>query len=650
MAQTVLDKEKLDIKEISDTSLDNTTNTDISITQAQSTFQENSNANIVDTKSSKGKRFINDIRIEKETSSPSSIRKYLPLIFTFVGILLFICIFSTAFALININNKKIINGVSVNGISLAGLTLDEATQKLSDEFSKKLDSTLTLNYKDYKSEFIPSQDIDATYNVSSAIEKAYSIGRSGNLIQNNYEILASLLATKKVNATLQYNAEKFNNYIDNVSVELPGLVQQPSYYIDNENLIIVRGNSGIELLQDKTKELIISNIEHLSTSSSINMLTQNVEPNEIDINKIHEEIYSEPENAYIIHEPFEVNVGSSGIDFSISLDEATSLLNEDKDEYAIPLKFTPPEVCIEDLGNDIFVHNLGAFTSTYKESNVPRSINVKLATNKINNVILLPGEEFSYNKIVGERTYANGFREASVYTSSGVVNGLGGGICQVSSTLYNSVLRANLEVIERRNHRYAVSYVPLGTDATVAWGSIDFRFKNNRTYPIKIVASSVNGVCSVSIMGLKEETEHEVLITTKRLQTIPFQTKYIEDSSMAVGTQKQTQYGDNGYKYETYKTLKLDGNVISTEKISNDSYTPLTRVVRVGTKQNQVVTPPVETPVTPPAPETPVTPPTTDVPSDNTGSPSVPPVNNGGNSNNVDTNNDSENSEETNTP
>ena len=650
MAQTVLDKEKLDIKEISDTSLNNTTNTDISITQAQSTFQENSNANIVDTKSSKGKRFINDIRIEKETSSPSSIRKYLPLIFTFVGILLFICIFSTAFALININNKKIINGVSVNGISLAGLTLDEATQKLSDEFSKKLDSTLTLNYKDYKSEFIPSQDIDATYNVSSAIEKAYSIGRSGNLIQNNYEILASLLATKKVNVTLQYNAEKFNNYIDNVSVELPGLVQQPSYYIDNENLIIVRGNSGIELLQDKTKELIISNIEHLSTSSSINMLTQNVEPNEIDINKIHEEIYSEPENAYIIHEPFEVNVGSSGIDFSISLDEATSLLNEDKDEYAIPLKFTPPEVCIEDLGNDIFVHNLGAFTSTYKESNVPRSINVKLATNKINNVILLPGEEFSYNKIVGERTYANGFREASVYTSSGVVNGLGGGICQVSSTLYNSVLRANLEVIERRNHRYAVSYVPLGTDATVAWGSIDFRFKNNRTYPIKIVASSVNGVCSVSIMGLKEETEHEVLITTKRLQTIPFQTKYIEDSSMAVGTQKQTQYGDNGYKYETYKTLKLDGNVISTEKISNDSYTPLTRVVRVGTKQNQVVTPPVETPVTPPAPETPVTPPTTDVPSDNTGSPSVPPVNNGGNSNNVDTNNDSENSEETNTP
>ena len=198
---------------------------------------------------------------------------------------------------------------------------------------------------------------------------------------------------------------------------------------------------------------------------------------------------------------------------------------------------------------------------------------------------MLPGEEFSYNKVVGERTFANGFKEASVYTSSGVVNGLGGGICQVSSTLYNAVLHANLEIVERRNHRYAVSYVPLGRDATVAYGSIDFRFKNNRTYPIKVVSYAQNGVLNISIMGIKEATEYEVLITTNKLQTIPYETKYIEDNSMLSGTQKQTQYGDNGYKYETYKTLKLNAEVVSSEQISKDNYTPLTRVVRVGTKQ-----------------------------------------------------------------
>lgn len=571
MAQTVLDKEKLDA-------------------------QENIDKNIT-----------TDIPIESETTNTSSVRKYIPLFCIAIGILLFICIFSTIFAFVNSNNSKIIEGVSINGINVSGLTTNEATQKLTDEFSKKLNATLTLNCGDYNSELIPSQDIEANYNISAAVDKAYSIGRSGNLIQNNYAILTSLLASQKISINLQYNAERLDTFIDNISTQIPGLVEQPSYYIEDSNLIIVRGKSGIHLLQDETKNLLLSTINSLDASNSIELLTQNVNPDKIDINKIHEEIYSEPKNAYIIQEPFEFSVGSSGTDFAVSIEEAQNLLSEEKYEYVIPLKITPPEIGVEDLGNDIFVHNLGTFTSNYKESNVNRSTNVKLASKKINNVILLPGEEFSYNKVVGERTFANGFREASVYTSSGVVNGLGGGICQVSSTLYNAVLRANLEIVERRNHRYAVSYVPLGTDATVAYGSIDFRFKNNRKYPIKIVSSSVNGVCTISIMGIKEDVEYEVVITPKKLKSIPYQTRYIDDTSMMAGTEKQTQYGDYGYNYETYKTLKLNGEIVSTEKISNDNYTPLTRIVRRGTKQAEITTPPV---VTPPV-ETPVTPPIT---------------------------------------
>jgi len=292
------------------------------------------------------------------------------------------------------------------------------------------------------------------------------------------------------------------------------------------------------------------------------------------------------------------------------------LIKVEKDEYIIPLKITPPEIGVEDLGNDIFIHTLGDYSSKFNIYNYNRTTNVNLATQKINNVILLPGETFSYNKVVGKRTVENGFKEASVYTSSGVVNGLGGGICQVSSTLYNAVLEANLEIVERKNHSYAVSYVPLGQDATVSYGSIDFRFKNNRKYPIKVIAYTNNGNLTVLIKGLEEEIEYDVSITTKRLKTIPYSTKYIEDSSMLVGTQKETQYGDNGYKYETYKTLILNGAVISTEKISTDNYIPLTRIVRVGTKQLPVVTPPVETPVTPPS---------TDVPNTNS---NVPPTNN----------------------
>ena len=529
---------------------------------------------------------LNDIPIENMSGSSehSLFREILPLICISIFILILATIFSTIFALININNSNIIEGVYVNGINLSGLSRDEATKKLSEEFSKKLDSSITLNYNDYNSELIPSQGLEACYNISAAIDVAHSIGRSDNLIKNNYEILTSLLGGMQIDVNLQYNSDKLDEYVNMISIEIPGLVKQPHYYIQDNNLIIENGTTGIELLQEETKDLLISNIEERDSSNSINLPTKISEPEPIDINTIHDEIYSEPKNAYFIKEPFELNTGSSGIDFDMTIDDAKSLLSEEKEMYTIPLKLIPPEIGVAELGNEIFIHNLGSFSSNYKESNVNRTINVKLATSKINNVILLPGEEFSYNKIVGKRTYENGFRSASIYTSSGVVDGIGGGICQVSSTLYNAALLANLEIVERKNHRYAVSYVPLGTDATVSYGSIDFKFKNNRNYPIKIVASCQNGVCSITILGIKEEVEYEVLISTNKLKTIPFTTKYVEDNSMMAGTQKQTQYGDNGYKYETFKTLKLNGTIVSTEKISNDSYTPLTRIIRIGTK------------------------------------------------------------------
>ena len=590
MVNNVLNKEHLNTQEnITNIELDSSENlTDIDLLEDDIILSE------TDKKSSINRPLIDN---NSTVTYSSFIRKYALLICITIGIIIFFSIFSTIFALINIRNNKIIDGISINGISVAGLTPEEATQKLTDKFSKKLNSTLILNYKDYNSEIIPTQDINANYDVSAAVQKAYSIGRSGNLIQNNYEILASIIATKKVSVNLIYDSEKLNQHLDKISVELPGLVVQPSYYIDNTNLIVVDGTPGIALMQDNARNLILLNIESLSSSNLIELPTQNVEPNKININKIHEEIYSEPQNAYLIKEPFELNVGSSGTDFAISLDEAQNLLNEPKEEYIIPLKITPPEIGVADLGNDVFIHTLGSYSSTFNVSNYNRTTNVNIASQKINNIILLPGETFSYNKVVGERTFENGFKEASVYTSSGVVNCLGGGSCQVSSTLYNAVLEANLEIVERRIHRYAVSYVPLGRDATVAYGSIDFRFKNNRQYPIKISSYTKNGTLFVSITGIEEETEYDVSITTKRLSTTPFTTKYIQDSSMPEGTQKQTQYGDNGYKYETYKTVSLNGAIISTELISTDNYTPLTRIVRIGTKQAPVDVPPVQTPV-----------------------------------------------------
>ena len=524
---------------------------------------------------------LGNVKSVKHSNSKSS---YIVIALILFFIIFLIGIFSTVFAFFNIGSTKIISGVSINGIDISGLTSKEATEKISNTLSKQLNSTLNLTYNDYTTTLIPSQEIDAAYDIASAVENAYLLGRSDNIFKNNFEIVYTYLTQNKTEMPLQYNGEKLDSIVNSISLEIPGIVEQPSYYIENAELIILPGKEGLKLLQDETKNLIIETIDTTS-SLNIDLPVEKVSPDKIDIQKIYSEVHTEPKNAYLIQEPFEIFVGSAGTDFAITIEEAQNLLQEEKSEYIIPLKFTEAEIGIEDLGDGIFLDTLSTYTSKYDESNVNRSTNVKIAASKLNNVILLPGETFSYNQTVGERTISNGFKEASIYTSKGVEYGLGGGICQVSSTLYNAVLEANLDIVERKNHRYAVTYVPNGRDATVSYGSIDFKFKNTRKYPIKLVASAKNGICSISVKGIKEDVEYNVTVTTKKLQTTPFETKYIDDNTLAKGTQVVKQNGYYGYKYETYKVLSLNGSVVSSTLLSTDTYIPLTKIVRVGTKE-----------------------------------------------------------------
>lgn len=184
--------------------------------------------------------------------------------------------------------------------------------------------------------------------------------------------------------------------------------------------------------------------------------------------------------------------------------------------------------------------------------------------------------------MVGERTIASGYKEASIYTTKGIEYGVGGGICQVSSTLYNAVLKANLDIIERKSHRYSVPYVPLGYDATVSYGSIDFKFKNSRKYPIKLQAFAKNGIVSISVIGMNENIEYDISFSSEQVYTIPFETKYIYDKSLSSGSQVIAQKGATGYKIDNYKIVKLDNSIISKTLISSDTYSPLTQIVRIG--------------------------------------------------------------------
>ena len=493
-------------------------------------------------------------------------------------------ILSTIFALLNINNDKIISGISILGIDVSELTKEEATNKVNESLNTRLNSELVFSHNDQLYNILPSQ-LECSFNVSEAVDKAYSYGRNGNIFQNNFDIINTFFKTVNIDPAFTYNKDLCNSIIEQMNSNFSDGLKQPSHTIDGNNLVITPGKAGSVIVSDKLVDMIVDKLTSINyNSDSIEVPVETKEPENIDIDKIHSEIYKEPVDAYYTKDPFAVYPSSTGLDFNISVDEAKTMLNTPSESYTIPLKTLYPNVSTDDIGTEAFPDRLASFSTSYASSNANRSTNIALAASKLNGKVLMPGEEFSFNGTVGKRTTQAGFKTATVYSNGQVTTDVGGGICQVSSTLYNAVLRANLEITDRRNHTFTVGYVPIGLDATVSWGAPDFKFKNSRSYPVKIVATTQNKRLSISIYGLKEEVEYEVELVSYRTGTVPYSTVYTTDSSLPKGQTKVVQAGSNGAKSEAYKILKLNGKEVSRTLLSKDTYSPHNQIVARGTK------------------------------------------------------------------
>ena len=503
---------------------------------------------------------------------------------------------STIFALVNMNNDKIMSGISIAGIDMSGLTKEEAASKLELIYNEKKEKEINLKYEEYVSSLNPTL-MEVNYEIEKAVEDAYSIGKRNNIFQNNYEILFTLIAKKNIPINMTLNEEVTKQTIEDIGVNIPGIVIESSYSVEGKELIITKGSAGIKVDTDNLLNIVKEKLNDVySNDDYIEIPVIYKEPEPIDIEKIHEEIYKEAQDAYITEEPFAVYPEVEGIDFDV--EAAKTILQEEKEEYIIPLIITKPNITLTDIGEKAFPDELSTFTTRYDVSDKDRTTNLELACEKLNGKVILPGETFSYNQTLGARTASAGYKNAKIYVSGEVVDGIGGGICQISSTLYNTVLMANLEIVERRNHQFVTSYVPAGRDATVVYGSTDFKFKNTRQYPVRLVATAKNGIATISVYGIKEQTEYTFSFSTKTIASIPYTTKYVEDPSLAEGTEKVKQKGANGLKTETYITKMLDGKVISTTLLSKDTYNAMTRIILKGTKKvtNNKTTQEVEEP------------------------------------------------------
>ena len=523
------------------------------------------------------------VKVEQKRSES---KKGLIITLSIVIVLLIIGIFSVIFALTNIHNK-ILKGVSILGIDVSNLTADEAKQRINDAINQKFSNdkeSLVLKHGDSQVS-VNANTFNAKFDVDSAVVEAYNIGRSGNIIANNYEILWLKFFPREIEAKLHYDEEFMQTTINDIGSKMKDAVVEYSYYIEGKKLIVVNGKEGYVIRKEQLQNQIIEQLENIHNPyQDIEIPVDRKTPSKIDLEKIRNEIYKEPKDAYVEKNPTKVHVEENGVDFGISMEEAKKLIQEAKDEYEIPLKITAPKKKLSDLGEEAFPDQIASFSTIYDASATNRAYNVELATKKINGTVIMPGETFSYNKTVGSRTIEAGWKEGTAYIAGKVVPSVGGGVCQVSSTLYNTALLANLEITERTNHTFTVDYVAASRDATVYYGSLDFCFKNTRTYPIKIVATAQNGVCKISICGIKEKVEYEIILQSKITSYINNTTIYKEDPTLEAGKEVVEQIGFNGCRSEGYKIVKQNGKIISQTLLSKDTYSPQERIVRRGTK------------------------------------------------------------------
>ncbi len=253
------------------------------------------------------------------------------------------------------------------------------------------------------------------------------------------------------------------------------------------------------------------------------------------------------------------------------------------DDIEIPVNIVEPKVKKEFLSRINGI--IGEFSTSLGRSNIERKNNIRVASNEISGTLVMPKETVSFNELTGPRSEESGYKEANVIVNGEFLPGLGGGVCQVSTTLYNALLCADLSIVERTNHSIPVSYVDLGQDATVSFGNLDLKFRNDFDFPVYINMKVSEDRVYAYIYGDRNSKDYEVNITSEIVEKVPPETEIIKDKNLKSGKKELVQSGREGYKVKTYKQVVKNGKVIKEEQITSDFYKPLNYIYKVGTKK-----------------------------------------------------------------
>ena len=494
---------------------------------------------------------------------------------------------------------KILNNVVVAGVNVGGMTKSEAeaaVERVTDQTFTREDMVVALPEETLR---LSPSDTGAKLDVKAAVKAAYNYGRTGSSAERDAAYEASLtgnytigllpylnLDEEYIQGQLEEYASQFGSVLTQSTYEMEGDMPELEADKFDENapcqtLLLTIGTPGLALDIDAIYNQILDAYSFNRFLVEVEEAAPEAVPDPLDLDAIYAEVCREPVNASVDMQSYEPIPGVYGYEFD--LEKAKELVSQAEygDTIGIPMTYVEPEI----LDEEVFFRDVLGEYRTAHTNNENRNTNLRLACEALNGLVLNPGEEFSYNEALGERTAEKGYKPAPAYSGIKTIDSIGGGICQGSSTLYYCVLLADLEVTFRVNHGFVSSYIPYGLDATVSWGYPDFKFKNNTNFPIQIVAEMSGGYVSMQILGT-DERDYYVKMEYVISSVNDYETEYEYyefDNEEGYEDGDVIQNGVTGYYVKTYKCKynKETDELISRDFEANSTYKTVNKIIAV---------------------------------------------------------------------
>lgn len=499
-------------------------------------------------------------------------------------------------AAITLSSDKIYANIYIDAVNVGKMNREDALFALESHYLVDTQKELELTCGEFKNTVSVSA-LTPVIEFDAAVDEAYRYGREGSVFAR----LRSIHNVRRTGLTIPLSVQLNQEVLTEAVLPIAQKADQPEednqFEISGSELIVTRGHSGLRILPEHAYESVAQRILK-NDYSPLELTLETVNPTEITADYIEKEVCGDPVDATYRVENRRLVIIDEKIGVSMDKAAADRIIRESSANASIriPITTQQPNLTAEQLRASLFTDRLGSYSTRFNAGDTNRSYNIALACKNINETVLAPGDVFSYNEVVGPRTAARGFRTAHVYVGNKVEDGIGGGICQVSSTLYNAVVLSDLKIVTRTNHSLPVSYVPMGRDATVSDGSIDFKFENNTSSPIKIVAAASGGQTTVSVYGTQEHPGRTISIETERTATYPAKLEQKNDPELPEGVIKVEQKGSDGSSYNSYKITMQDGAVVSREFLAKSTYVAANRIELVGTKPPEASPSPADSP------------------------------------------------------